>query len=164
MNRLLLYAVFFVAATPFTVYAQATLSPAGHEHKISTNPFGLMIEWFNAEYERGLADATSVSLSASRMKTFDGNITRATAILRYYPQGGALNGVYLGARTGYIDISDDSDGFVAGFEIGRAWLFGPRQNVSFSIGAGLDRYLSKTPRHSPNVIPVLRLLNVGVAF
>ena len=45
-----------------------------------------------------------------------------------------------------------------GFELGKAWLLGSERHLSISISFGATRVLNG------QVIPVLRLVNVGWAF
>jgi hypothetical protein len=111
----------------------ATKPAVAHGQVLSTNPLGEIAQWFNVEYERKIGLATTPGGAASTFKYED--YTSASLLLRWYPQGAALDGFYLGARTGAY-----------GFGVTR--LFGSRAN-------GYD---------APEFMPNIRLANVGIAF
>jgi hypothetical protein len=136
---------------------------------ISANPFGLILmPWYNGEYERKVAERATIGLSGSRLGDGSGGFYSLNMAFRYYPNGNAFRGFYLGPRVGVFwmsqeedDIGTDEDrgphlGF--GFELGHAWLVGSERHLSISIGGGATRVLNGA------AIPVLRLVNVGWAF
>src|SRR4051812_11434981 len=89
---------------PAGAAAQATAAPpvAAHDQILSTNPFGLMFKWVNGEYERRVSGSTTVGGSGSYfVEEGSGN---AAAFVRWYPQGAALEGFYMGARAGAFDF------------------------------------------------------------
>jgi hypothetical protein len=136
---------------------------AGHLHQqqITANPFGLIVGWFNAEYERKLTETWSIGLGGSYLSLDDDDFASANAVFRFYPQGAALTGFYIGPRLGvyYIDEIDDSEGSAGvGFEMGYAWLLGANRNFSVSLGAGATKLFTG------DVVPTVRLVNVGWAF
>jgi hypothetical protein len=144
-----------------------TKTPVPHQQTISANPFGLMVEWFNVEYERKVTGSLSLGGSASTTGWGDVDLTNGNAFLRYYPQGAALTGFFLGARTGVARVAVDdasASGVAAGFELGYSWLFGSRRNVGVSIGAGIDRLFFGDELDIALARPNLRLVNVGIAF
>jgi hypothetical protein len=145
--------------------------PVPHEQIVSANPFGLIFGWFNAEYERRLTPATTWGVSGSMLDVDTFEYRTANALLRYYPQGAALKGFFLGARTGVHHVEneeatgDDEATFVgAGFEIGYTWLMGQDQRVAISIGAGANRLFGADLEGATLTIPSVRLVNVGIAF
>lgn len=159
-----------VASLPAPVQAQseATKTPVPYNQVVSANPFGLLLQWYNGEYERKIGPATTIGMSASTFK-FDesGNLA---LVARWYPQQAALDGFYLGARAGAYRFSTYRRGSHtvggAGAEIGYAWLLGPKRNVSVSVGFGLTRMLRDTSDgyYAPDVWPNVRLVNIGIAF
>jgi hypothetical protein len=151
-----------------TVFAQeATRTPVSHNQTISANPFGLMVEWFNVEYERKLTNGATVGVSGSTTGWGDVDLTNGNVFLRYYPQGAALTGFFLGGRTGVARASaldEDATGVVGGFELGYSWLLGSKRHVGVSIGAGVDRLFFGDELDMALIRPNIRLVNVGVAF
>ena len=76
----------------------ATKPPVPPHQILSTNPFGLLVNSFTAKYERKIAPATTVGVSASHFA--DPELSNAALVLRWYPQGAALDGFFVGARAG----------------------------------------------------------------
>ena len=151
------------------VFAQeATRTPVPHNQVLSANPFGLMFEWFNADYERKINESSTWGLSGSFLSLGDDTDYLNTQMAyRYYPQGAALTGFYLGGKGGVhrAGVEDDSELlFGLGFELGYNWLLGARRNVSVGIGAGATRLFGGVLEDTSVAIPTLRLVNVGIAF
>jgi hypothetical protein len=95
------------------------------------------------------------------------DLTNGNVFLRYYPQGAALTGFFLGGRTGVARASaldEDATGVVGGFELGYSWLLGSKRHVGVSIGAGVDRLFFGDELDMALIRPNIRLVNVGVAF
>ena len=147
---------------------------AAYRQVISANPFGLiLVPWYNGEYERKATETATIGLSGSRLPWGDGSgFYSLNMALRYYPNGKAFRGFYLGPRVGVfwrsqeqeqeedgIDLDEDLGSHIGlGFELGYAWLVGSERHLSISIGGGATRVLNGPP------IPVLRLVNIGWAF
>jgi hypothetical protein len=164
---LVLSASTFVAISSSAFAQDGTRTPVPHNQTISANPFGLMLKWFNAEYERKLNNSITLGASGSNFGGGDVDLQRFNGFFRYYPQGAALTGVYLGGRGGIARVSDSVESahaFAAGFEIGYSWLFGSKRNVGLSIGAGVDRLFGGDLDSFDIVWPNVRLVNVGIAF
>ena len=146
---------------------EGTKAAVPHEQIISANPFGLVLRWWNVEFERKITPSSAVGVSGSFLGVDDIDFASVNGLWRYYPQGAALTGVFLGARAGVYHGSDAGDAhyaFGAGFEIGYTWLLGARRNVGLSLGVGLTRLFSGGEEDWPGVLPTVRLLNVGIAF
>ena len=140
----------------------------GPKQVISANPFGMVFEWFNLEYERRLSDTFTFGFAGSYvpLDSGDDHYLSGNALVRYYPQARALSGFYFGGRTGIYDVSDGGPNavfFGAGFEIGYTWLLGRNDNFQLSLGAGASRLFGGTLDESL-AVPTVRLLNVGLAF
>ena len=136
-----------------------------HQQLVSVNPFGYVFEWYNVEYERKLRPSTSLGFTASYATPWDERIGAANAIFRFYPQGTAFKGLYLGGRTGAYfvdDIDDNGVFFGAGVEIGYTWLLGANKNWYIGLGAGVTRIFGASD--APSVIPQIRLVNFGYSF
>jgi hypothetical protein len=140
----------------------------GPKQVVSVNPFGIVFEWFNLEYERRLSPTVTAGAAGSYvgLDNGDDHYFSANALLRYYPQGRALTGFYFGGRTGIYDVSEGNNDevfFGFGFEIGYTWLLGVNDNFQISLGAGASRVFGGTLDGS-EAIPTVRLLNVGIGF
>lgn len=170
IRRFALIAALTLLPLAARAQTEATKPPADAQQVLSTNPFGDLLKWFNAEYERKISPATTWGVSASVLES---SYASAALLVRWYPQQAALDGFYLGARTGvyrfassasYRHTSSTVPG--AGLEVGRAWLLGPKRNTSVSLGFGLTRLFGAAANGSdaPTVWPHVRLFNVGVAF
>ena len=157
---------------PGVAHAQATSTntPVPHDQVLSTNPLGVLAQWFNGEYERKIGPSTTVGVAASIFQPAD--YAGASLIARWYPQQAALEGVYVGARVGAFRFeSYTRNGRVTsvfpgvGLEIGHAWLLGAKRNTSINIGFGLTRLVHNSANgYVPDILPNARLVNVGVAF
>jgi hypothetical protein len=171
-----LSAALFALLVPAAAVAQtAERSPAvPHDQVLSTNPLGVVVKWFNVEYERKLNPELTFGGSASHFADLDQS--NAAVLVRWYPAQSALEGFYLGARAGVYRFEaytydlrslrrQTSVMPGAGVEIGYNWLLGPRQNVIAGTGLGLTRLSGSGDFYStvPTVLPALRL-NVGIAF
>jgi hypothetical protein len=146
---------------------EGTRAPVPHQQIISANPFGLVLRWWNVEFERKMTPSSTWGASGSFLGVDDVDFASVNGLWRYYPQGAALTGVYLGARAGVYHGSDAGAShsvFGAGFEIGYTWLLGSRRNVGLSLGVGLTRLFGGGEADWPGVLPTIRLLNVGIAF
>lgn len=142
--------------------------PAGVQQQLSANPFGLMFQWFNCEYER---TATRSNTWGASMSFFsldsDADYVNGAAFWRYYPQGRALNGLYVGGRAGLhrVGVNGASGAFFGlGFELGYNWLLGRHKNFMIGTGAGATRLFGGSLNGASLTIPTVRLVNVGVAF
>lgn len=168
-HTILLGALIAMVAPAVTEAQEGTKAPVTHNQVVSTNPFGLMFEWFNAEYERKIGRTLTWGLSSSffSLDAGDTDYVNGTALVRYYPQGAALSGFYIGGRTGVHRVSADGESGVfygVGFEIGYNWLLGASRKFNVGIGAGATRLFGNDLDGVSLTIPTLRLVNVGVAF
>ena len=146
---------------------EGTRPPVPHQQVVSANPFGLMLRWWNVEFERKFTPSSTWGVSTSFLAVEDVDYASVNALYRYYPQGAALGGFFLGGRAGLYHIADEGESgaaFGLGFELGYTWLLGARRNVGLSLGAGLTRLVAGDFLDGPSVLPTVRLLNVGIAF
>jgi hypothetical protein len=158
-----------VAFVSTAAHAQetGTRTPVANKNVISANPFLLMAEYFNAEFERKHTDSSTFGLSASSVGLDDANYRNLQAFYRYYPQRASLTGFYIGGRAGVHRVSGDNDAgnaFGLGFEVGYSWLFGAERHFGVSIGAGATRLFGGDLDDASFVIPTVRLINVGWSF
>ncbi len=156
--------LFLVAvAAPAAAQAPGTRVPVPHQQQITANPFGVIGGWFNAEYERKLAETWSVGLAGSYLSLDDNDsISSASAAFRFYPQGAALSSFYVGPRVGFYRVDEvnknPESSLGVGFELGYTWLLGADRNFNVSVGVGATRLFSG------GVVPTGKLLNIGWAF
>jgi hypothetical protein len=168
--RAIASAALLALLAPATTAAQeGTRAPVTHQQVVSTNPFGLMFEWFNAEYERKATRSSTWGLSGSLFSLDGGDVDYANGafFFRYYPQGAALTGFYVGGRAGIHRASADRESAVfygLGFEIGYNWLLGASRKFSVGIGVGATRLFGNDLDGVSLTIPTVRLVNIGVAF
>lgn len=157
-----------IGVAPTMARAQGgTQAPVPHEQTVSANPFLLIVGWFNAEYERKLTPRTTWGLSVSYLDIDEFDYVNGAALVRFYPQGAALSGLFFGGRAGVHRVSDDDESGVAfgvGFELGYNWLLGADRNFDISIGAGATRLFGADLEGDSVTIPQIRLVNIGYAF
>ena len=157
-------------ALPQSLSAQeeGTRLPIPHENVISANPFLLLFEWVNVEFEHKVGAETTVGAIGSSVSFDDGDVRLAGAsgFLRYYPQGSALSGFYLEGRIALLH-GEDEDGsgtvYGPGIHIGYNWLFGANRNFYLSMGLGVTRLFGEDI-DGRVVLPEFRLLKIGIAF
>jgi len=147
---------------------QGVRTPVPHHHLISGNPLVLLAGWFNAEYETKLSEFSTVGAAGGWLNIDDIDYTNLNAFLRYYPQGAAFTGFYLGGRTGVHNV-DEKDGNSAtvlgiGVDLGYTWLMGPTQSFYVGLGIGATRLFGGDLHDASTWIPNVRLINVGIAF
>lgn len=156
-----------VGAGTARAQAPGTKAPVANRTVISANPFLLMAEYVNVEFERKATASSTFGASVSAMGFGDANYRNVQAFYRYYPQGASLTGFYLGGRGGVHRVSDHGDGthaFGLGFELGYGWLLGAKRNIAVSVGAGATRLFGGDLVGHSVFIPTVRLVNVGWSF
>ena len=156
------------AAQPLPIAAgghpSAEAAKARPTHVMSANPFGLLVELFNTEYEHRVGATVSAGVGGSTAR-FNGSnghdrYVNGDVFLRYYPGGRALSGASFGVKLGLTQIPDDGTFFGIGFDANRSWLL----NDHFYLGTGFGlKRLIGTEDNQLQFIPTFRL-NVGVAF
>lgn len=161
--------LFTCAVTPALAQTAAVVTPVVHSQRVSSNPFGLMFEWYNVEYERRFTGATTwgASLSTFSRDADSFDYLNTNALIRHYPGGEALSGFFLGGRAGVFRVSGHRESevcFGLGFEIGYEWLLGKKRNVGIGLGVGAVRLFGGDLEGASVVLPTVRLLNLGIAF
>lgn len=156
--------ILFGASAPAIAQDAEADPAAAHRNLITTNPFGFVLEWYNVEYEREVRPNATVGFTASYATPDGGDLAAGNMIFRFYPQGTALQGFYVGGRTGAYYVNDDDDHGTfpgAGLEVGYTWLMGEEKNWYLGMGAGVTRLFGDV---SGAVIPQVRFINFGYAF
>jgi hypothetical protein len=153
--------LLLLALTPLAAGAQQ--APAQHQQVISANPFGLLLELFNAEYERVLSPTTTAGVGGSTFSNDeDGRYVNADLFFRFYPQADALDGWAFGAKAGLTTV-DGGSYLGYGFDANRSWLLGANNNFYVGVGFGLKRLVGGD-NLDMQYIPTLRIVNIGIAF
>ena len=156
-----------VAAAPARAQGQGTKTPVAHNQVISASPVLMVFKWFNVDYERKVSPSVTLGASGSYLPIGGFDYGRATLHARYYPQGAALTGFYVGGQTGVHRAGTRRDHGVfvgAGADVGYAWLLGANENHSVSVGFGTTRMFGGDLDGYSMTIPNVRLVNVGFAF
>jgi len=147
-----------------TTRAQSMDQPA-YRQVISANPFGLLLDLFNAEYERIISESSTAGFGGSAYFGDEDNYVNADVFWRFYPQGNPLNGWAFGVKAGITSVGDEGTYFGAGFDVNRSWVLGKSENFYVGIGFGLKRiYVSSDDSFDLNYIPTFRIINVGYVF
>ncbi|MBM3780901.1 MAG: DUF3575 domain-containing protein [Acidobacteria bacterium] len=151
-------------SAPTTSSAQ---SAAGPTQSINGNPFGLLLGWFNAEYERKVNDSVAVVVGGSYWDA-DGDkeaYINGDVMVRYFPQQRALRGFYVGTKVGLTRTESARTRFGIGVDAGYQWTLGPDGRFFLATGFGLKRLFGATDQwYAPDVVPTFRIVNVGIAF
>lgn len=130
---------------------------------ISANPFGIMLEWFNAEYEHVAGESFTVGVGGSTLNTDNTTYRNLDLFWRFYPQEvpQAFQGWSFGVKAGVTYVDQKTYPGV-GFDVDRSWLLGRQHNFYVGAGFGLKRLFG----HDAGLkfIPTIRLVNIGIAF
>ena len=156
-----------VTAASARAQEEGTKVPVAHKQVVSASPILWMFKWFNVDYERKISPSVTLGASGSYLPIGNFDYGRASMHARYYPQGAALTGFYMGAQTGVHRAGTSRDHgvfFGAGMDVGYAWLFGAKRDVGLTIGYGATRLFGGDLDGHSFVIPNVRLLNIGFAF
>ena len=162
------------------------------QHVFSANPFGLLFQLFNAEYERVISETSTIGFGGSTLRieneTYDepDPITETDRYVnfdvfwRIYPSGNPLVGWAFGAKVGITSINDATHlGY--GFDLNRSWVLGPNDNFYLGLGFGLKRLFGvprvdsdyggrvsaldgKLPFGGGDLYSTIRVVNVGFIF
>lgn len=145
-----------------TVPVQAQDSAPTVHQVISANPFGLLLNLFNAEFER---QVTATATAGAGGSTWHGNgesYGNVDVFYRYYPSGRPMDGWAFGVKAG-ITVSDGRSFPGIGFDTNWSELLGKADRFYVGIGFGLKR-LFGTRDPDVHYLPTIRIVNVGVAF
>lgn len=130
---------------------------------LSANPFGIMLEFFNAEYEHVAGESFTVGVGGSTFTHDHDTYLNADLFWRFYPdrEPKAFEGWSFGLKTGVTHI-DAKTYFGAGFDVDRSWRLGKNENFYVGVGGGLKRLMGNGA--GLKIIPTIRLVNIGYAF
>jgi len=159
---------------PVSAVPQAGDPPA-KENLVSVNPFLIMFGWLNAEFERRISPNSTLGVSGSYLSLNDGDETYAGGqfFYRFYPQNDAPAGFFFGGGLGFnnvtveeefTDTEESGSFFNFGITVGYTWLLGDNRGFAVSLGAGVQRLFGDELDDMTMTLPVVRIVNVGVAF
>jgi hypothetical protein len=141
------------------------IEPQGYKQVVSANPFGLLLEFFNAEYERVISASSSIGIGGSTVSDDSTRYFNADVFWRFYPSGRALEGWTFGMKVGVTRVPEIGTYPGYGFDVNRSWLAGPKKNFYVGIGFGLKRLIGAPDNaFGWEYVPTLRIINVGYAF
>ncbi|MGI8672991.1 MAG: hypothetical protein ACR2LU_10340 [Luteitalea sp.] len=161
--------VIVLAATALPLMAQpispppASPPPVRPRQVVSANPFGLVFDLFNVEYERRVGQSLGAGVGGSFFSDGDADYLNADVFARYYPGARPLAGVAFGVKAGMTNVADGSY-FGVGFDINWSWTLGKGDHFYMGTGFGLKRLFGTGDADLIEVLPTLRILNVGIAF
>jgi hypothetical protein len=146
--------------------AQAAPGAEDREQVISANPFGLLLDVFNAEYERRVTPGSTAGVGGSfYLREDQENYFNLDGFWRFYPSGRAFHDWAFGLKAGVTNVPGSGSFFGAGFDVNRSWILGANDNFYVGVGFGLKRlYGPGVGDLDLRLIPTLRIVNVGVAF
>lgn len=134
----------------------------------STNPFGLVMDFLNAEYEVKVAESFTAGAGASRRawvlfgESQDTPRLNGDVFLRYYPGGHAFNGFAIGVKAGATRMPRDGTFPGVGFDLNHSYAL--TDHVVVSSGIGMKRLVGHERQFGgPATITTLRV-NLGIGF
>ena len=163
--------------------AQGTAQTDPPERRIIawTNPVLFVFGWYIFEAESRLEENHTVGISGSFLQFEDGDpgdfeyqedeYSSVSVFYRYYPTA-SFEGFFIGAQLGRVEVksktnfTDESgSAFSAGVLIGYGWLLGDAERIGVSLGFGANRLFGDDVEDDERLtLPVIRLINVGIAF
>ena len=183
-------ALFTALASPAHAQDTGTKMPVEHRNTLSTSPIADMLGFINGEYQRKVTEGSTLGVSAGTLELDDDRYSNVMLFGRYYPQGAALTGFFVGGRIGAHRISYDTYEYqftsppepgmpyvpptltrksetrpAIGIDVGYEWLLGSKRNVMIGVGAGAMRLIGRNEAENDFLVafPTGRL-NVGFAF
>ena len=172
--------IFGLSGLPLTAQQREEFQP---RNVISANPFGLLFELFNAEYERVISRTSTIgfggSTIANERETYGADEPESRVethryvnfdvFWRFYPGSNRTRtynapvGWAFGAKMG-ITAVDGGTYFGYGFDANRSFVLGPDDNFYVGLGFGLKRLIGAPQDELFEFIPTIRIANVGFIF
>ena len=145
---------------PGTTYGEPT-------QVLSANPFGLVMDFYNAEYELKVAEAVTAGVGASRRgwivfgESQEKPRLNSDLFVRYYPGGNAFNGLAIGVKVGATRMPRDGTFPGIGFDLNHSYAI--TDHAVLSSGIGMKRLIGRDTYAGLTTITTLRL-NIGLGF
>jgi len=179
-----------LSGLPLTAQQREEFQP---RNVISANPFGLLLDLFNAEYERVISPTTTIGFGGSTMErdnwTYDPSIigtdeygypiydeavetfryVNFDVFWRFYPGSNRTRtykapiGWAFGVKAGITTV-DNGTYLGYGFDLNKSWVLGPDDNFYVGLGFGLKRLAGADGEDLETLIPTIRIANVGFIF
>ena len=150
---------------PVATARAQSVDPPPYQQVVSANPFGLLLDLFNAEYERIVTGSSTAGVGGSAFFGAEDDYVNADVFWRYYPQGNPLDGWAFGVKAGITVVGDEGTFLGAGFDANHSWVLGKNDNFYIGIGFGLKRiYVSNDASFDLEYIPTFRIINIGYVF
>lgn len=189
--------IFGLSGSPLN--AQQSIDP-GKLNVVSANPFGLLLKFFNAEYERVISRTSTIGFGGSTISTesemwddppiigtdeygypiYDHSYDVSPRVenhryvnfdvfWRFYPGSDRTRtydapvGWAFGAKIGVTAV-DGGTYLGYGFDLNRSFVLGPNDNFYVGLGFGLKRLVGAPQDDLLELIPTIRIANVGFMF
>lgn len=136
---------------------------SGPTQVFTANPFGLLIGWFNGEYQRKLNDSFSLGVGGSVFDLEGDNYVNGDVFVRFFPSGRVFEGFSVSAKAGPTRMRDNGTGLGVGVDIDWNWLLGKEKRYAVIFGFGLKRIVTSRDRVDITP-PTLHIVNLGFAF
>ena len=183
--------IFGLSGLPLNAQQSEEFQP---RNVISANPLGLLVDLFNAEYERVISPTSTIGFGGSTNKEdaryqdppvigtdeygypiYDwanepdpiietDRYVNFDVFWRFYTSGNPLVGWAFGVKVGITSVSDATH-LGYGFDLNRSWVLGPQENFYVGRGFGLKRLIG-APEEADllPLVPTIRIANVGFIF
>ena len=161
-------------ASPLSAQSvERTRAGIARTNLISSNPIGLLFEWYQGEFEHAISPTISLAAAFASFNLSDDDISSLDGIARYYPAARAVRGFSLGAIAGISGVKeetcevfecgrDEYTAFTLGIRGDYVWLLGRDQNLAVAAGIGAKR-LFADKINGIEGLPVARL-SIGYAW
>jgi hypothetical protein len=151
------------------------------ENLISTDPLGVVFQFYNAELEHAISPEFSLAAHASYFRPTDIGYTSFDLLARYYPNAEGLRGFDIGGTVGYTHLTTQDYGYAAcigcgpsysnnannaftlGIQGDYSWILGPSQHFGIELGLGAKRLFYRTKGRGSDALPTARL-SIGYAW
>lgn len=162
-----------VAAPVAAQSAQSDQAGASRTNLVSTNPIGVIFEWFNGEFEHALNSTSSLAVAATRFDFEEFNYTAIDGIARYYPSARAIRGFSIGGSVGALMAADDNctscddvneNAFTIGVRGDHVWILGRDQRFAVAAGLGAKRLFFGDGENSASTFLPIGRLSIGYAW
>jgi len=185
--------VLIFGLTELPLNAQQS-TQSGKQQVFSANPFGLILQLFNAEYERIISKTSTIGFGGSTL-AIDNEVYQEPPVIGtdefgypIYDWNNEPDAIIETDRYVNLDVFwrfypsgnplvgwafgaklgitrvDDQTHLGYGFDLNRSWLLGPEENFYIGLGFGLKRLIGDSADDFIPVIPTIRIANVGFIF